>query len=133
MIIVSEIRRRRKLPFILAAILLVIVLGGLVGYNLYDEYHTYKSGAVTEYETVEEVLGEYVLVTEKKELLGKTYAGFAVKDKITADVIYKCPDLYLVGELVSIGWKGEDGTIAVLLEDGSEVVYVLEKGDWEKQ
>lgn len=126
-------RLKRRLLYSAAALAVIAVLAVIVGINIYDEFHTFKSGEATMYETVEAEQGAYILATEKKELLGKTYAGFSVKAKESGEVIYQCPDLYLVKELSEIKWGEAADSIVVIEKNGGETVYLREGDIWVKQ
>lgn len=126
-------RIKRRLLYGAAILAVVTVLAVIVGINIYDEYHTYKSGEATIYETVESEQGAYVLATDKKELLGKMYAGFSVKAKESGEIIYQCPDLYLVKELFEIKWGEEADSIVVVEKAGGENVYRRVGDTWVKQ
>lgn len=129
----SEGRLKRRLAAGAVILAVAALLAVIVGINIYDEYHTFKSGEATVYETIEAEHGPYILTTEKKELLGKTYAGFSVKDRASGAVIYQCPDLYLVKELSEIRWGTEGDAIAVVEKDGEETVYLRDGNTWRKQ
>lgn len=126
-------RLKKRLPVIIAVLAAVAVFGILIGMNLYDEYHTYHSRAATEFETVAAGKDGYVLATETKELLGKVYAGFSIRDEESGETVYQCPDLYLVKDLQSITWGTVKNSILILQKDGSVITYDREGEKWEKQ
>lgn len=130
----GEKRERPKwlFPIILAILAVVTVLGIIIGIHLYDEYYTYQSSEARNYETVEAEQGKYVLLTERKELLGKVYAGFSIKEEESGEIIYECPDLYPVKELLSIEWKDGADSVLVTEKDGKVTEYIHDKEVWKK-
>ena len=104
---------KRRLPVILAVMAVLAVAGVIIGMNIYDEYHTYRS-------------------SETKTLLGKVYAGFTIRDAENGGTIYQCPDLYLVKDLASISWGPETDSVLLTQKDGSSVTYVRTGDRWEK-
>ena len=107
--------------------------GIIIGMNIYDEYHTYRSSEATEFETTAEEKNGFLLTSETKTLLGKVYAGFTVRDAKSGETIYQCPDLYLVRDLASIGWGAEEESVLLTQKDGSSVIYVRAGDRWEKE
>ncbi len=130
----GEKREKPKwlLPVILAILAVVTFFGIIIGINLYDEFHTYQSEEARNYETVQAEQGEYVLLTERKELLGKVYAGFTIKAEESGEIIYECPDLYPVKELLSIEWKEGTDSVLVTEKNGKVTEYVRDKEVWNK-
>lgn len=127
----SRYRKRKNWPVIIAAMALVTGLGIILGIYIYDEYHTYGRSEVRDYETVTVEQGDYLLKTEKKELLGKVYVGFSVADRRSGEEIYRCPDLYLVTDFSSADWSGDLDEIVITLKDGNTVHYVKDGAVWE--
>lgn len=126
-------RRRTRLPIILAVLAAVMVFGVIIAMNIYDEYHTYRSSDATVFETVSEAKDGFLLTTETKTLLGKVYAGFAIRDEKSSEILYQCPDLYLVKDLESIGWAAGSDSVLVTEKDGSVTTYERNGKRWEKQ
>ena len=110
---------KRRLPVILAVAVVLVAAGIIIGMNIYDEYHTYRSSGL-------------LLTSETKTLLGKVYAGFTVRDAESGEPIYQCPDLYLVRDLASISWGTEEDSVLLTQKDGSSVTYVRTGDRWEK-
>jgi len=125
-------RLRNRLPVIVAILILLAVAAILGGRYISNEYHTYYSDKVTEYETISSEYGSWVLNTERKELLGKVYAAFTVSDKDSGELIFRCPDLYPVSDLVSIRWDEATGDILVETSDEGTVRYLPGNRVWEK-
>lgn len=124
---------KKRLPVILAVAAVLTVAGVIIGMNVYDEYHTYRSSEATEFETTAEEKNGLLLTSETKTLLGKVYAGFTIKDAESGGAIYQCPDLYLVRDLASISWGTEDTSVLLTQKDGSSVIYVRAGNRWEKE
>lgn len=125
---------RNKKSIIAAVIGIAAVLSVIGGRYVYNEYHTYYSPQAREYEAVAEENGIFILLTQKKELLGNTYAAFSVKEKESGQVIYQCPDLFLVKDLESIGWAGTGFDIEVAVRGKSPVTYYYrEDNSWTTQ
>lgn len=123
---------KRRLPVILAVAVILVAAGIIIGMNIYDEYHTYRSSEATEFETTAEEKNGLLLTSETKTLLGKVYAGFTVRDAESGEPIYQCPDLYLVRDLASISWGTEEDSVLLTQKDGSSVTYVRTGDRWEK-
>ena len=123
---------KRRLPVILAVAVVLVAAGIIIGMNIYDEYHTYRSSEATEFETTAEEKNGLLLTSETKTLLGKVYAGFTVRDAESGEPIYQCPDLYLVRDLASISWGTEEDSVLLTQKDGSSVTYVRTGDRWEK-
>ena len=123
---------KRRLPVILAVMAVLAVAGVIIGMNIYDEYHTYRSSEATEFETTAEEQNGLLLTSETKTLLGKGYAGFTIRDAENGGTIYQCPDLYLVKDLASISWGPETDSVLLTQKDGSSVTYVRTGDRWEK-
>ena len=47
---------KRRLPVILAVAAILVAAGIIIGMNIYDEYHTYRSSEATEFEMTAEDL-----------------------------------------------------------------------------
>lgn len=114
--------RNKKSMFaaIIGGIAILAVVGGRY---IYSEYHTYYSPLASEYETVAAEKGLYVLETQKKELLGSTYAAFIIKNRETGEIVYQCPDLFLVKELEQISWLDEGYDIEITVKEKGPVIY----------
>lgn len=126
-------RLRNRLPAavaILAVLAAVVILGGRY---ISNEYHTYYSDKVREYETISSEYGTWVLNSERKELLGRVYAAFTVSDKESGDLIYRCPDLYPVSDLISISWEETTGDILVETSDRGVIRYLSRGREWKKE
>lgn len=127
---ISKYRRKHYLPVILVILAVLAAAGGIVGYHLYDEYHTYKSSEVREFKTGSVEQDGFVLVTEKKEILGRMYVGFVILDASDHTELYRCPTQYPVGELSSIAWEEGTDSVVVVEKDDSSTVYVREGKQW---
>lgn len=125
-------RIRHRLPAAAAILLLLIAAAVLGGRYISNEYHTYYRDSVREYETSSYEHGSLVLRTERRELLSKVYAAFTVSDKDSGELIYRCPDLYPVGDLISIHWEDSTGDILVETTDQGTVRYQAQAQRWEK-
>ena len=119
---------KRRLPVILAVAVVLVAAGIIIGMNIYDEYHTYRSSEATEFETTAEEKNGLLLTSETKTLLGKVYAGFTVRDAESGEPIYQ----YLVRDLASISWGTEEDSVLLTQKDGSSVTYVRTGDRWEK-
>lgn len=124
---------KRRLPVILAAAVILVLAGVIIGMNIYDEYYTYRSSEATEFEATSEEKNGLLLTTETKTLLGKVYAGFTIRDSESGGIIYQCPDLYLVRDLAAISWGTGTDTVLLTQKDGSIVTYVRTGERWEKR
>lgn len=121
-------KRRILLIIVLAAF---IVSGGLAGYHIYDEYHTYHSRKATEYQPTRIVNGPYVLTTEIKELLGISYVSIQIND-LEGNVLSRFPELYRVSGLRTIAWEEGTDQIIVESEEYGTVTYFKNDHGWVK-
>lgn len=126
-------RWRKRLPVILVILAVLAVFGVLIAVNIWDEYHTYHSRGATEFDTSSVERDGLLLSTSVKKLLGKTYAGFTVSDAANGEIIYQCPDLYLVKDLNSIQWGTDAYSIRVTPKAGTPITYSWAGTEWKKQ
>lgn len=123
---------KKRLPVLTVLLILLVLAGVLGGRYLSNEYHTYHSKSVREYEPISEDHGSWRLTTERKELLGKVYAAFTVWDLESGKALYRCPDLYPVSELISIHWDSSGDDIIVESSYEGMVRYQKKQNIWEK-
>lgn len=125
-------RLKRYLPLLVILLFFLVLAIILGGRYISNEYQTYHSDSVRQYETAVEEHGAWVLTTERKELLGKVYATFTISIKDSGDLVYRCPDLYLVSDLVSIRWEENSDDVLVESSHQGLVRYRQIKKGWEK-